>query len=243
MEDVYVIIFKLTRYYLNINYLVMLIIMDSHLIYYLNLISKLTDILTYIDLNFQEDDISSYIKECKSLCVNKVKSEPLVELFLSELKHELLNEQLNEKLNKRLNRKLQEKLLADTTITVLNPSNGEEPSFSDETKQEILQTDPQTDPDSITLEEVSEVSLVPVTQEDMELKEHIDSLSSLISIQPNSITPDTFDTFGSGLAKLFRGEPSNIPVQSPPIRDTQIKNEINLINTNINFEIKKKNEQ
>lgn len=235
MEDVYVIIFKLTRYYLNINYLVMLIIMDSHLIYYLNLISKLTDILTYIDLNFQEDDISSYIKECKSLCVNKVKSEPLVELFLSELKHELLNEQLNEKLNKRLNKRLNDRLQEKLQETVLNPSN-EEPSFSDETTS-------QKDPDSITLEEVPEVSLAPVTQEDIELKEHIDSLSSLISIQPNSITPDTFDTFGSGLAKLFRGEPSNITVQSPPMRDTQIKNEINLINTNINFEIKKKNEQ
>jgi|GWRWMinimDraft_5_1066013.scaffolds.fasta_scaffold41261_2 hypothetical protein len=64
--------------------------MNEKLIHYLTLISKLSDILKYINNNFKDDekdsyDLSSYIQECKAICINIVKSEPLIELFLYEL--------------------------------------------------------------------------------------------------------------------------------------------------------------
>ena len=64
--------------------------MNEKLIHYLTLISKLSDILKYINNNFKDDekdsyDINSYIQECKAICINIVKSEPLIELFLHEL--------------------------------------------------------------------------------------------------------------------------------------------------------------
>ena len=67
--------------------------MNEQLIHYLVLISKLTDILKYIKTHFQQDekdshDLSSYIQECKTICINIVKSEPLIELFLQEINQE-----------------------------------------------------------------------------------------------------------------------------------------------------------
>lgn len=64
--------------------------MNEKLIHYLTLISKLSEILKYINNNFKDDekdssDLSSYIQECKAICINIVKSEPLIELFLHEL--------------------------------------------------------------------------------------------------------------------------------------------------------------
>jgi hypothetical protein len=64
--------------------------MNEKLIHYLTLISKLSDILKYINNNFKDDekdsyDLSSYIQECKAICINIVKLEPLIELFLHEL--------------------------------------------------------------------------------------------------------------------------------------------------------------
>jgi hypothetical protein len=67
--------------------------MDEQLIYYLTLTSKLSDILKYIKTNSKNNkkdsyDLSSYIQECKTICINLVKSEPLIELFLQEIKQE-----------------------------------------------------------------------------------------------------------------------------------------------------------
>ena len=65
----------------------------EQLIYYLTLISKLSDILKYIKTHSKDDekdsyDLSSYIQECKTICVNLVKSHTLIELFLQEIKQE-----------------------------------------------------------------------------------------------------------------------------------------------------------
>jgi hypothetical protein len=68
--------------------------MEENLIHYLTLISKLSDILDYINKNFEENDISLYIKECKSLCIDKVKSHYLIELFLHELNQKIYEENL-----------------------------------------------------------------------------------------------------------------------------------------------------
>jgi beta-lactamase superfamily II metal-dependent hydrolase len=67
--------------------------MVEQLIYYLTLISKLSDILKYIKTHSKDNekdsyDLSSYIQECKTICINLVKSEPLIELFLHEIKQE-----------------------------------------------------------------------------------------------------------------------------------------------------------
>jgi hypothetical protein len=68
--------------------------MDEQLIYYLTLISKLSHIITYIKTHINEKDsydLSSYIQECKTICINLVKSEPLIQLFLQEIKQEQNN--------------------------------------------------------------------------------------------------------------------------------------------------------
>lgn len=151
--------------------------MEEHLIHYLTLISKLSDILDYINNNFEENDLSSYIKECKSLCIDKVKSSSLIKLFLKEIE--------------------------------------------------------------------DEESSVRVKKKDVENQEITDTINNLsMLMQPNTntndISPDMFDSLGSGLIKLLRP----LPVQETPKITIvpQIKNELNTVNTNINFEIKKKNE-
>jgi hypothetical protein len=71
----------------------MIRVMSEQLVHYLQLISKLSDILTYIDTNFTDNDLSSYIKECKSICINKAKEDPLMTIFLRELSNEKLEPQ------------------------------------------------------------------------------------------------------------------------------------------------------
>lgn len=163
--------------------------MEEHIVYYLNLISKLTDILNYIEKNFKEDDITSYIKECKSICINKVKSEPLITIFLKELQEET----------------------------------------------------------SSNLQETSEENV------DLEMQETITTLSNLLvsNTDTDNINPDMLESFGDGLARIFRQDavtpeptpppPVPTPIGGPQIK-TQIKNELNFVNTNINCQIKKKNE-
>lgn len=152
--------------------------MEEHLIHYLTLISKLSDILEYINNNFEENDLSSYIKECKSLCIDKVKSSPLITLFLKEIQEE--------------NSELQSK------------------------KQKVQ------------------------INEDKQISDTINNLSMLMQpdTNTNNISPEMFDSLGSGLIKLLRP----LPVQEAPKPTIvpQIKNELNTVNTNINFEIKKK---
>lgn len=161
--------------------------MGEHIVYYLTLISKLSDIINYIDENFKEDDISTYIKECKSLCINKIKLDPLIARFLDEIKED----------------------------------NQHKENEADETKEK---------------EE----------EEDQEMKETIDNLGMLMKISTGTddndtnLTPDMLDSLGNGLARLLK--PDQIPVQNTVQNFPKIKNELNTINTNINFQIKKKNE-
>jgi len=159
--------------------------MEEHIVYYLNLISKLSDILNYIESNFKEDDITSYIKECKSVCIDKVKSEPLITAFLKEMQEEL--------------------------------------------------------PNSSNLETTDTV--------DLEMQETVNTLSNLIKsdTDTDNINPDMLDSFGNGLVRLLRDTPQTspdikAPQTSPTIKIPQIKNELKFINTNINCQIKKKNE-
>jgi hypothetical protein len=155
--------------------------MEDHLIHYLTLISKLSDILQYINENFEENDLSSYIKECKSLCIHKVKSHHLIELFLSELKQE----------------------------------NKEEDSekFKESDKENLS---------------------------DKDIKDTIDNLSVLLKPHGSTgMSPEIFDSLGSGIIKLLR--PNDVVNPTIEIKP-QIKNELNTGNTNINFQIKKKHE-
>jgi hypothetical protein len=65
--------------------------MDSEIIHYLILVSKLRDIVQYIDKHFDENDIKTYILECKNLCIEKLKKESLITILIEELsvqKHE-----------------------------------------------------------------------------------------------------------------------------------------------------------
>lgn len=65
--------------------------MESNIIHYLILVSKLRDIIQYIDNHFPENDIKSYILECKNLCIEKLKHESLINILIEELssqKHE-----------------------------------------------------------------------------------------------------------------------------------------------------------
>lgn len=59
--------------------------MESEIIHYLILVSKLRDIVQYIDNHFQENDIKSYILECKNLCLEKLKKEHLITTFMEEV--------------------------------------------------------------------------------------------------------------------------------------------------------------
>lgn len=161
--------------------------MEEHIVYYLNLISKLSDILNYIESNFKEDDITSYIKECKSVCINKVKSEPLITTFLKEM---------------------QEEAPHSSHLETANIQNNK---------------------DNV----------------DLEMQETVNTLSNLIKsdTDTDNINPDMLDSFGDGLARLFR-QPE-IPLTVPDTltnKQSQIKNELKFINTNINCQIKKKNE-
>lgn len=154
--------------------------MEEHLIHYLTLISKLSDILDYINKNFEENDLSSYIKECKSLCIDKVKTHHLIELFLTELKHE--------------------------------QENTEESQTPQEVKDEYK-------------------------TEDKEMTDTINNLSMLMQTNTSSdMSPEIFDSLGSGIIKLLRPIENTIEIRP------QIKNELNTVNTNINFQIKKKHE-
>jgi hypothetical protein len=173
--------------------------MDNHLIYYLHLITKLNDILKYINDNFKDnnnfkegdnferDSITSYIIECKSLCINKLKNEPLMGIFLEEIKNENKLNELNQ------------------------------------------------------IEKLEELELIK--SKDTHIKEKINNLSTLITGETDNITPEIFDTFGSGLARLFSAQSITEPLKDINIEKEQIKNEINLVNTNINCKIKKKYEQ
>lgn len=154
--------------------------MEEHLIHYLTLISKLSDILDYINKNFEENDLSSYIKECKSLCIDKVKTHHLIELFLTELKQEQ-----------------------------------EESQKPQEVKDEYK-------------------------TEDKEMTDTINNLSMLMQTNTSTdMSPEIFDSLGSGIIKLLR--PIEKDFNTIEIKP-QIKNELNTVNTNINFQIKKKNE-
>lgn len=153
--------------------------MEEHLIHYLTLISKLSDILDYINKNFEENDLSSYITECKSLCIDKVKTHHLIELFLTELKQE---------------------------------EHHEETQKSQEVKNKH-------------------------NTEDKEMTDTINNLSMLMQTNTSTdMSPEIFDSLGSGIIKLLR------PIENTTEIRPQIKNELNTVNTNINFQIKKKNE-
>lgn len=78
--------------------------MDSKTIHYIILISKLRDIINYINLNFNENDIKSYITECKNLCIEKIKDDPDIKVVIEEIN----------------NFKLEEKPEVDTTDNMLS---------------------------------------------------------------------------------------------------------------------------
>lgn len=91
------------------------------------------------------------------------------------------------------------------------------------------------------------ITPTPIKEEDVELKDQIDTLANLLgntldtsNTDTNTISPQQFDTFGSGLARLFKPDIQALPI---PKVNSQIKNELNLSNSNINFQIKKKYEQ
>lgn len=54
-------------------------------IHYLIIVSKLRDIIQYIDNHFSENDIKSYILECKNLCIEKLKQDSLINILIDEL--------------------------------------------------------------------------------------------------------------------------------------------------------------
>ena len=181
--------------------------MDQQLVYYLTLISKLSDILKYIKTHSNDDekdsyDLSSYIQECKTICINIVKSEPLVELFLQEIKQEEQQQQEEQQ----------------------------------EEQQEQQQEEQENKNDVETIIPVPEQD-----NQDIELKEQLDTLAILLTgaIQTNENEPmssDTFDTFGSGLSRIFKVTDTTPTVVTIP----QLKNEINNNSSNINFAIKRK---
>lgn len=160
--------------------------MSEKLVHYLQLISKLSDILMYINTNFDlssdVNDLSSYIKECKSICINKVKEESLMTIFLRELYNE-------------------------------------------------------------NQVETQEIEIQEIETQDVELKGKIDILTNMLTgsiqvPQEEQMSPESFETLGSGLAKLFK---MNVDEEtSKPQKIKNKINEINLTNSNINFEIKRK---
>jgi len=76
--------------------------MGEHITYYFNLMSKLNDVLTYINsTNFKENNkIHSHITECKKICIHNIKSEPLVNLFLDEVVTNNNNNTIHDIINK-----------------------------------------------------------------------------------------------------------------------------------------------
>lgn len=81
-------------------------------------------------------------------------------------------------------------------------------------------------------------------EEPDELKDQIDTLANLLGntiqtpIDETNISPQQFDTLGNGLVRLFKGTVE--PQQLEQDKNSQIKNELNLFNSNINLQIKKK---
>lgn len=81
-------------------------------------------------------------------------------------------------------------------------------------------------------------------EESDELKDQIDTLANLLGntiqtpIDETNISPQQFDTLGNGLARLFKGTIE--PQQVEQDKNSKIKNELNLFNSNINLQIKKK---
>jgi hypothetical protein len=58
--------------------------MSDKLISYLNLLYKLSDILND---NKLDDSIKTYLLECKNICINQLKSEHLIKIFLDEINY------------------------------------------------------------------------------------------------------------------------------------------------------------
>lgn len=185
--------------------------MSDQIVFYLTLISKLTDILCYYKKHSEPDkldshDLTSYIQECKSIYINKVKSDPLIKVFLQEISQGFKQEEVEEEIEQNTEHKI---------------------------GQDIEQV----------LQEFQKEDIEQLQEQDIELKDQLDTLASLltVSIQSNKdepISSETFDTLGSGLSKMFRISDNN---PTPTRIDiSQLKNEINNTNSNINFEIKRK---
>lgn len=157
--------------------------MESEIIHYLILISKLKDIIKYIDNNFQENDIKSYILECKKLCLENLKKQELIKMLTEEL------------------------------------------------TEDIKDKDTDTDTDKET------------DKEDTDLSNQISSLTGLLGgeqeISINNFDPSTFDSIGSGLARILQIGPQ---IQTQNTSINLIKNEIKNTNNNNNlsYQIKKK---
>jgi hypothetical protein len=58
--------------------------MSDKLKSYLNLLYKLSDILNDNEI---DDSIKIHLIECKNICVNKIKSEHLIKIFLDEINY------------------------------------------------------------------------------------------------------------------------------------------------------------
>lgn len=161
--------------------------MESEIIHYLILISKLKDIIKYIDNNFQENDIKSYILECKKLCLENLKKQELIKMLTEEL------------------------------------------------TEDIKDKDTDTDTDKDTDKETD--------KEDTDLSNQISSLTGLLGgeqeISINNFDPSTFDSIGSGLARILQIGPQ---IQTQNTSINLIKNEIKNTNNNNNlsYQIKKK---
>ena len=166
--------------------------MESEIIHYLILISKLKDIIKYIDNNFQENDIKSYILECKKLCLENLKKQELIKMLTEEL--------------------------------------------TDDIKQD---TDKDTDKEDTDKEDTD--------KEDTDLSNQISSLTGLLGgeqeISINNFDPSTFDSIGSGLARILQIGPQISPqIQTQNTSINLIKNEIKNTNNknNLSYQIKKK---
>jgi hypothetical protein len=119
-------------------------------------------------------------------------------------------------------------------------------SFLDEIKNQAMETEQDKQQDKQEQDKQQEDK--QEFKEDLELKNEINSLANIMTStiktsNDDKLSIDSFETLGSGLAKLFKVSSNNLPPNNLPQNNLplpQIKNEINNINSNINFEIRRK---